>query len=577
MANETTFDDLKSHTNSLKARYSERNELYDNIEKMVHFEWDNAPSSDHFEIVISPSAHDAFQGAVRLMTATAPKINVPFDKNNQKAREESEPVEKAANALWYVNGLVRQNPLEIDLTHSGLLFGEMCAGVIDTNDLVEQAKGGKPGAIKRAERVRSMTPYLFDVYDPRACYPEYDRLGLAGVYRESKVLAGEILDAWGSLAVQAAGLDPEKRFDDQTLCEYWDWVYHAVWVEGKGDPLYFEEHNLPTIPIVCQIVEGSMIHEKEVDRRHPLLYGAYKSGLWEEENLMMSIIFSNIRGIGGNTQFVFKTPNLDGKGPATDWDVLGGVTIIGPNEDYKPMERSVIDPSVQIGLQIAQSQNERSTMFNQTLGQPLGGQHSFSEIALLNQAGRLPLVSVQRRGGWHFGRLLQTAFDHWREVRKGGAKIRGAQGVMEELKANQIPESLIIEAVLDISMPQDERTNAMVAAQLTDPRRPLASLRWTRENVLGIDQSKEMEEEILEEQLLADKLQMERQLNMQKLQMQLQQQAMPQQQAPGMGAPQVPQMPEQMGGGVTEGFVQPNATAPGVPAVAPTEPMPGGM
>ena len=111
------FNDLKKYCDDLKGRYSARNTLCDNIEKMVHFEWDNAPNADHFSIVISPSAHDAFQGAVRLMTATAPTINVPFDKSDTDAQQKSEPVEKAANALWYVNGLIRQNPLEIDLTH----------------------------------------------------------------------------------------------------------------------------------------------------------------------------------------------------------------------------------------------------------------------------------------------------------------------------------------------------------------------------------------------------------------------------------------------------------------------------
>ena len=144
-------------------------------------------------------------------------------------------------------------------------------------------------------------------------------------------------------------------------------------------------------------------------------------------------------------------------------------------------------------------------------------------MALLNQAGRLPLVSVQRRGGWHFGRMLSTAFDLWREVKKGTGKIQGMRGVME-LKATDIPESLIIEAKLDISMPQDERTNAMIAGQLTNPQNPLVSREWASQNILNINQPNEMMDQILKEQMLWDKLQLERQANIQKLQMAMQQQ-----------------------------------------------------
>ena len=218
-----------------------------------------------------------------------------------------------------------------------------------------------------------MTPYLFEVYDPRSVYPEYDSLGLAGVYRESKMLSGQILDAWGKLAESAAAMDPTKRFDEEILCEYWDTVYHVVWVDGKGEPLYNEEHGLPVIPVVCQIVEGSMIHAKEEDRRHPLLYGAYKSGMWEQENLLMTVIYSNIRGIGGNTQFVHES-NSD-NALDVDWSILGGVTRLRPGEKFYPMERSVVDPSVQMGLQIAQSQVEKSTLYNSDPG-PIARRHA---------------------------------------------------------------------------------------------------------------------------------------------------------------------------------------------------------
>jgi hypothetical protein len=544
---ETDFTIVQTRANELKDRYAQRNTLLDDLEKMVLMDWGDAPSRDGIKKTVSPSARNAVLGATRLLTAARPQYSVNRDKNSQEGGDKADQMEAFADAILYVSSRLRQNPLEYDAAYSACLFGMVHMSVTSTADLLESTKkGGDKAAVKRLERIAAMTPIVYDVWDPRAGYPEYDNaLGLSAYYRRVKMRAGALLDRWGQAAI-AAGLDPMKRNEEVDYCDWWDDIYHVAWIDGKSLPLLNAEHNLPVIPIVAVNIEGSFLHAKEEQRIQPILFGIKKSGVWERENLALTVMSSNVFGLAANPTMVYRA--TQGKNTLyIDHSQPGGVVIIEPNESLEPLNKNPIDPAVWELYRTMGQLVEESSIFKQTLGMPLGGDRSFSETALLNQAGRLPLVPAQRKLGDAFAQAAMIALEIVKAGRKK-SKVQGKNGPLE-MKPADIPDGLLMECRFGIDLPQDERANAAMVAQLTSRADPKVSLEWALENLLNVQRPKEMIKQIFAERYTLSLLEFEYQKKMaamqQKMQQELQAAQTQGQPQPGQGMP--PQgMPGQM-------------------------------
>jgi hypothetical protein len=119
---------------------------------------------------------------------------------------------------------VRGDPVHYDVVLSALLFGEMHIGFDKTADVVKHAEGTKSDvALYRAQEIAHVTPYVFDVWDPRTGYPERDRFGVSAYYREVVTTSGDVLDTFGDAALR---IFPDgKRYQQTTLCHFWDYKY----------------------------------------------------------------------------------------------------------------------------------------------------------------------------------------------------------------------------------------------------------------------------------------------------------------------------------------------------------------
>lgn len=484
------FSQIVTRSQQLRSDYSTRNQQLQEIQKMFLMEWDKKPVQPNLKYTISPTARNAALGAARLLYASDPVFSVPHDKNDATLREKFSPIEKAAAALWDANTKIRGTPAHKDIALSAVLYGEVHAGVTSTEDLLLRAQGTQDKAtIARLTRISKQTPYLFEVYDPLTGYPERDSAGMTGYYREQAIEAGKVLSIWGKLA-EDQGLKDRKAV--VTYCDWWDDAYHIVWILGKGDPLLMEEHGLPVVPIVAITVDGSELFSKPEQASQPFLYTLYKSGMWERENLMLTMMYSNMFAIAANPTFA--SISNDETGLSVDWSVPGGVISMRPGEDFRQVVKSAIDPEMFRAWEIAQSQAGASTIYPQTLGEPVGGNAPYSMVALLHQAGRLPLVGPQKLGGLAVASLMEIAFKLW--YAKGGTNVIASTKGAMTLKKADIPEDLIIDARLEVDMPMDDRQNAVVATQLSGGLDPLSSKRFARENYLHMGQSEDMQLEI---------------------------------------------------------------------------------
>ena len=85
-------------------------------------------------------------------------------------------------------------------------------------------------------------------------------------------------------------------------------------------------------------------------------------------------------------------------------------------------------------------------------------------VALLNQAGRLPLAGPQERLGWMIAELGEIALEWYRT--QGQTYTYTEAGSRQELNPKDIPEDVELTANLDVNLPQDKLQAANVASIL---------------------------------------------------------------------------------------------------------------
>jgi hypothetical protein len=586
-----TIEQAAQHATDLVNDYATQKEMMEDIDKMYFMDWDDKPTGKNFKFTTSPSARNSLLGVIRLMTTTEPNFVVPFDANRDDAKAQSERIEKLCKTIWYHSGRFRGVPLEQPAIESLLRYGMMALAVIDTEDLRDMflKKGASKAQKRQLDRLVESTPYLVEAWDPKGVYPEWGRFGLTAVYRNVNMRIAEVIEQFGEDVVRdIIGGDESDLNETVTYCDYWNMEKHIAWISAvadggdvmiAGSPIVDEEHNLPCIPIVVQTSEGSYIDNEREYQALPFLYGVLKSELWERQNLELTYMYTNLFHLAANPTFVHRT---NGEGELiADYDTPGGRIVLGPNEDYHLLQKDIINADMMQGLDIATNMMEQSTIHSQALGgmQGIGANAAFSTVSLLHQAGRLPLVSPQKRGGWAIGTAMELIVEMM--IDKGKRRTAKTREGLMEIDVNDIPSDLIIEATLEVDLPQDELSQANIANIITQTG--LTSKRWAREKILNIGQSEEMDKEIWDEQASEGMYQ----VTMQKLvQQQMMQEQMAQQQAMGgQGMPQggMPPMPPQ--GGEPMGPVSPGsamqAQAGLIPATRPGQkpvpPMPNGQ
>lgn len=531
------FDEVKNKGAELEAYYGPRNAINTEMERLYLLLSDpDIPSQDWIKQTLSPDPRNSVLGGVRLMAASDPQFSVPVAKNRAAVKQQASKIERGASAIWAAACNVVGYPIHSDMALSALLYGEIQLAITNVADMVAAAQGADK---KRWQAVGLRTPVIFDVVNPSMGYPEFDNLGMRSYYSKRTMTAGELRGRWGE------DLVPQKKSTDEVVvCEWWDLIDHYVWVEGETEAIIGAAHGLDYIPVIATITEGSRIFGKADYTRQPLLYTMYKSGLASRQNLSLTLMFSLAFAMGANPVNMWRRKDPNKEAPVQDFSQIGGLVVLDDGEDYGPLQKQVIDPSMMQMWQLAQEKGIESTFYRQAFGESLGSGEAFSTVALLSQAGRLPLIMYQRMTSFTIASAMQIALNQIKTGRKT-AVIRGEKGE-STISPEDIPEDLVLNANLEISQPQDQRQNVAIATQATQGDNPLVSQRYALEELVGVEQPDEMIQEIMYEQFVRGKFQVAMQTYLQQAQMQAQQQ---QQAAMGGGMPgQMPPGAQQQGG-----------------------------
>ena len=480
------FAQVKDHAAQMRSDDGARDTMFDSIDEMYLMTWSGKGGKKwkSAEVKVSPDARNAALGAVRLLVATDPIFNVI---NSTESQEAVEKLESAVQKIYDAAGRAAGNPIHYDALLSAVLYSEMHMAITSTASLVKAAEENGIG-VERAKRMEMITPFIIDVWNPKDGHAEFDYLGLTAYYREVDTSVGKLINTFGALVPE--NTRQRKVSETVKLMTFYDTVKTVQWIDDGV--LVYREHGLPFIPVAVQYTEGSRLWNKSDESRQPLLYTLMKSGMWEMQNLVYSVMFTLIRDMGVTPLYAHTTPvGMDGKPLDIDFDESPGVVHLVSGEQFAPLiNKGLIDPAVQQGLQIATQKGQESTLYPQALGAPVEGDSTFSELALLSQSGRLPLVSTQRRGGWGLSQVMEMCLAM---IKADGTTVSAPH---IDLAPGDIPDYVQIETKLEVKLPQDKLQQANIAQMITSGDNPLVSNEWARKEVLNIGQSGDMDRQI---------------------------------------------------------------------------------
>lgn len=500
----TEFKHVKEHAQEILMAYSKRNEINAAMEDLYWMRWQDQGAvakaiGDIVKVTNSPRASNALEGMIRLLCASDPIFSVPQEDNSEITNANSEKLEKFCHAMFQASGKIVNMPLHYEVVRSAMLFDEIVISLQSTKEL-EKACHGTAKEVRAAE-IAQRTPFLFKAEHPSDNYPEFDEMGLCFCYSKRKVKQSDVMAAFGEKAVKQLdklNQSGTSKYKEVELHDAYDLETRTVWINNADEPIVFDLHEYPFIPKIIAIPEGSNLFSKPEEKRHPALYNLWKSGLIERQNLFLTVLYTMIFALGGNPMFVEYLHNPQNP-PIIDYSIPGYTARYRVGERREPMAKQLLDPSLMQGWQIAQELEMESTIYRQTLGEPLGANAPYSMVALLSQSGRLPLIMPQRIGGFAIARAAEYALKIMRKEQQRGQVA--ASGIYSILEPNEIPEYFEVEAKLDIAMPQDLLNNVNAAVMGTSGDNPLFDINWAREKLLQIGQPKQMQKAIWDQKV----------------------------------------------------------------------------
>jgi len=480
------YGEIIEHSRALKNQYSERDSVFQLYEDMYNMNWKHdlkrKRASDTIKPTISPTARNKVLGSWRLLISQEPKFKVRSDTADPN---QIEALEKFISLMWQRAGKVNGRPLHHDIILSMLLYGEAHIGI----NTIQDFKAFNPDD-KRVDRIGKLTPILFDVWNPKTGYPEFDKFGLTAFYREVQVEKSWVRTNYADILENEYALKNRLKGDGNvTLKTYYDLKYYCV--DLDYDNIICCEHGLPCIPIAVTMSDGSDLFDKAEQQRQPMLYTLAQSRIWERENLYLTVTTSNLFALGCMPMLVYTHDTNSKLNINNDDGVLKADLARGETLDFMQTKGFLTQEMMNMG-QMYSDYIDQSTVYDTAFGEG-GTSASFSEASLLSVAARLPLVSTQEQCGMALANAVDLALLTMKE-----RKINFKHDDIE-FRWKDIPPDYEITCKLDMTQPQERLQRANEAAVIL--ANGLTSKQWAQENTIGVENTMEMNKQMLDEKV----------------------------------------------------------------------------
>jgi hypothetical protein len=336
---------IQKQAERLKHSYRKRDACNIVFDKMDNNEWSLPSELDDVPGIrktVSPDPAAALQTAVKVIGSEKPHPKVTPPGPNQDDRDTANKIERGLS--WELKSATNRSLTDIvpDIIRSAVKYGEVCVYV----DYL-------PWRIKRGDfdedvgdDLLSDGQFALIVQNPTTVYPKYSALGLEAVLSVQTMYASEVIDYYGENANEFAKWANEQ--DDDVAVSVWDWTdknQRDVWIKPKhGGEANFtlvdEERKMKFIPW-AHGVTGTSLESSPEKQRKGFLDIIQSANLWEDMNLMGTILNSEVLSYAAAPRGVVKGPN--GEQVAVDYGEMGRKIVLKPGQEYEPIDPPQID------------------------------------------------------------------------------------------------------------------------------------------------------------------------------------------------------------------------------------------
>jgi hypothetical protein len=529
----------------------ERDEMLRAMDDMWHNRWalpPNVAGLKWIHKVVSSDPHDAIRAGTRVLSSVAPRITVQPLGTGAAQRSQVEQIERALS--WHFRNASRRRRSSVlrDVVLSALLYDEVVAQIVYLPEQVEALKSFKSASQRleggvRDEAARRFGPFAIIVRNPQQVHVRYSDWMPEAVVMKQVMTVEQAIDFWGEKAeglVEAASkrsgglrlsFAQGRRFgaprkDEWTHCTVYDYMdveQRAVWAVLQTDggtvsepaggdapavEILREEHGLGFLPWAAKL-GGTTLEESGGQQRIPLLYSVYQAGQWDTQNIVETLMTSEVIAYAA-------APRLKVEGPSdsveVDYGEPGRPVYVPPGHALSAMTPPGMDQGLALIAQRVADRIGKSTVPRvlQTGDFPAGT--AFATLNLATQSGIKALAPYKELAEEALAEIF-TLMLNW--VQHSGVALQGYDRAPARRgeAANLNPADFdLSNVVIDVELTADVPTDRM--ARINAASMAVRDLGYSRERALeqiGETDAKEVMRQAEQEQLAAVELEIEKQ------------------------------------------------------------------
>lgn len=467
-----------------------RDEMLRAMDAMWQNRWslpDNVAGLRWIHKVVSSDPHDAIRAGTRVLSSVGPQVKLQPMGTGGPNRARADKIERALG--WHFRNASRRRRASVlrDVVLSALLYDEVVAQVVYLPEQAAALQAFK-GEAGRLEAARRYGPFAIIVRNPQQVHVRYSDWMPEAVLLKKLMRVQEAADFWGTKArklLEASEPRPAKgrgrkraALEYCTVYDYMDAAERVVWAmpqDGGGSMLgptggeegidgieiLREEHGLGFLPWAAK-VGGTTLEEGAGQQRVPLLYSLYTSGAWETQNIVETLLTSEVIAYAA-------APRLKIEGPTdsveVDYGEPGRPAYVPPGHALSPLSPPGMDQSLAVVAQRVAERIGKSTVprILQTGDFPSGT--AFATLNLATQSGIKALTPYKELAEDALAEVF-TLMLHW--VRHSGEPLvagdaAGREGRPLIVKPSEIAlDEYFVEVELTADVPTDRmaRINA---------------------------------------------------------------------------------------------------------------------
>lgn len=324
--------------------------------------------------VVSTEPHDAIRAGTRVLSSANPRINVQTLLSGEAGQLQSDRLERVL--AWHLKQASRRRRASVlrDVVLSALLYDEITAQVVYLPHQ-QKAIAGLNSEERNPMAVNQYGPFAVLVRNPRQVHVRYSDWMPEAVVLKKLMPAADVLNFWGKRAEGFAKAYSSKHLAKMPYVSLYDYMDHenrVVWALPQEDPgsmqlpmgddsvagieILREAHGLGFLPWVAR-VGGTTLSDEAEHQRIPLLYSVYQAGQWETQNILESLLTSEVLAYAAAPRLKVEGP---GDGVEVDYGEPGRMAYVAPGHQLSElappgMDSGLAEIAERIGARIRKS------------------------------------------------------------------------------------------------------------------------------------------------------------------------------------------------------------------------------